>query len=166
MELDSADRQILALLQQDARLPFTEIGRRVHLTSPAVAERVRRLEEAGVILGYTPRLNLRALGYSFEAFVQVVVQSDAALLAWAAAHPEVLAVHATTGEHCALLRLALTSPEHLQSLLGSLGGIGKTHTSVVLSSSFEDRARLPGDEVLRTTAQEEVPARKRRRTRA
>ena len=165
MELDSADRQILALLQQDARLPFTEIGRRVHLTSPAVAERVRRLEETGVIQGYTPRLNLRALGYSFEAFVQVVVQSDAALLAWAAAHPEVLAVHATTGEHCALLRLALTSPEHLQSLLGSLGGIGKTHTAVVLSSSFEDRARLAGDEVLRTTTEPSVPARKRRRTR-
>jgi Lrp/AsnC family leucine-responsive transcriptional regulator len=164
MELDSADRQILALMQQDARLPFTEIGRRVHLTSPAVAERAQAgggRRDPGLHAASEPARP----GYSFEAFVQVVVQSDPALLAWAAAHPEVLAVHATTGEHCALLRLALTSPEHLQSLLGSLASIGKTHTSVVLSSSFEDRARLPGDEVLSTTTESTVPARKRRRTR-
>lgn len=141
-ELDAYDRKILALLQDDARLGYSEIGRRIHLTAPAVTERVRRLQEAGVIEGFSTRLNLRALGYSFEAFINITVDSHDALDAWAAAHPEVLALHATTGSHCALIRLAVTAPEHLQALIKSLGEIGKTTTSIVLSSQFEDRPRL------------------------
>lgn len=144
-ELDRHDRKILALLQEDARLGFSEIGRRIHLTSPAVAERVRRLEQAGVIEGFSARVNLRALGYSFEAFINITVDSHDALDAWAASHTEVLALHATTGSHCALLRLAVSAPEHLQALLTSLARIGKTTTSMVLSSQFEQRARIPAD---------------------
>lgn len=143
-ELDAHDQKILALLQDNARLTFTEIGRRVHLTSPAVTERVKRLEEAGVITGYSAKLNLRKMGYSFEAFIQITVESHAALDSWAETHDEVLALHATTGSHCAIMRLGLTSPEHLQSLLGSLGEIGRTTTQMVLSSAFEDRKRQPG----------------------
>jgi Lrp/AsnC family leucine-responsive transcriptional regulator len=146
-ELDAYDRKILALLQQDGRLSYSEIGRRVHLTSPAIAERIRRLEEANIIQGFSARLNLRAIGYSFETFVSIVVDSHEALDAWAAAHPEVLALHATTGNHCALLRIAVRTPEHLESLLKSLGRIGKTSTSMVLSTQFEDRQRLPADEI-------------------
>jgi len=148
-ELDSYDRKIIALLQENARLSWSEIGRQIHLTSPAVAERVKRLEEAGVIMGFTTRINLRALGYSFEAMIQVTVESHDALDCWAAAHPEVLAVHATTGNHCAILRLAVSAPEHLQSLLKSLGDIGKTSTSVILSSQCEERPRLPADQLPR-----------------
>ena len=146
-ELDAYDRKILALLQENARLGFSEIGRRIHLTSPAVAERVRRLEEAGVIECFTAKLNLRKLGYSFEAYINITVDSHAALDAWAAAHPEVLELHATTGSHCALMRVALTAPEHLQACLTSLARIGKTTTSVVLTSQLESRARLPGDQL-------------------
>ncbi|MFZ6864418.1 Lrp/AsnC family transcriptional regulator [Undibacterium sp. Ji67W] len=146
-ELDSYDRKIIALLQENARLSWSEIGRQIHLTSPAVAERVKRLEEAGVIMGFTTRINLRALGYSFEAMIQITVESHDALDRWAAAHPEVLAVHATTGNHCAILRLAVSAPEHLQSLLKSLGEIGKTSTSVILSSQCEERPRLPADQL-------------------
>lgn len=141
-ELDAHDRKILALLQENARITLSEIGRRIHLTSPAVGERVKRLEEAGVIEGYGARVNLRALGYSFEAFINVTVESHAALDAWASARPEVLALHATTGSHCALLRIAATAPEHLQELLASLGAIAKTTTSVVLSTQFEHRPRV------------------------
>jgi Lrp/AsnC family leucine-responsive transcriptional regulator len=143
-ELDAHDQKILALLQENARLSFTEIGRRVHLTAPAVTERVKRLEEAGIVTGYGARINLRKLGYSFEAFVQVTVESHAALDAWAESHAELLSLHATTGSHCAIMRLGLTSPEHLQALLESLGEIGRTTTSMVLSSTFEDRKRIPG----------------------
>ncbi|MBI3283557.1 MAG: Lrp/AsnC family transcriptional regulator [Burkholderiales bacterium] len=146
-ELDGYDRKILALLQENARLNFSEIGRRIHLSSPAVAERVRRLEEAGVIAGYGARVNLRALGYSFEAFINITVESHDALDAWAAAHPEVLALHATTGSHCAIMRIAVTAPEHLQALLKSLGQLGKTTTSIVLSSDFEARPRLPAAQI-------------------
>ena len=142
-ELDAYDRKILALLQENARMSLSEIGRRIHLTSPAVGERVRRLEEAGVIEGYAARVNLRALGYSFEAFINVIVDSHEALDAWAQQRPEVLAVHATTGNHCALLRVAARAPEHLQEVIASLGKIGKTTTSIVLSTQLEDRARVP-----------------------
>lgn len=145
LELDAHDRKILALLQENARYSYSEIGRRIHLTSPAVAERIKRLEESGIIQGYAVRLNLRALGYSFEALVQITVESHDALDAWAAARPEVLALHATTGNHCALLRLALSSPEHLQACLNSLGKIGKTSTAMVLSTQWEQRSRLPAD---------------------
>lgn len=148
-ELDAYDRKILALLQENARLGFSEIGRRIHLTSPAVAERVRRLEEAGVIQAFGAKLNLRKIGYSFEAFINITVDSPEKLDAWAAAHPEVLELHDTTGTHCALIRLALTSPEHLQTCLKSLALIGRTSTSMVLSSKHERRARLPGDQLPR-----------------
>lgn len=146
-ELDAYDRKILALLQDNARLSFSELGRRIHLTSPAVAERVRRLEQAGVIDGYGARINLRALGYSFEALINITVQSHDALDAWAAVHPEVLALHATTGSHCAVLRIAVAAPEHLQALIKSLGQIGTTSTAIVLSSQFEARARVPAEQL-------------------
>jgi Lrp/AsnC family leucine-responsive transcriptional regulator len=138
-ELDAYDRKILALLQADARLGFSEIDRRIHLTSPPVADGVRRLQEAGVIEGFTARLNLRKLGYSFEAFINITVDSHTVLEGWANSHPEVLALHATTGN--------LKAPEHVQGCLESLAQIGKTTTSVVLLSQLETRPRLPGDQV-------------------
>ena len=84
-EFDAYDHKIIALLQENARLSYTEIGRKIHLTSPAVTERVKRLEEAGVIEGYCAKINTRKIGYSFEAFVHVTVDSHAALDSWAAA---------------------------------------------------------------------------------
>lgn len=147
-ELDNYDRKILALLQEDARLSFSEIGRRIHLTSPAVAERVRRLEEAQVIDGFAASLNLRALGYSFEALINITLDSHDDLDRWAKQHLEVLAVYATTGEQCALIRVAVVAPEHLQSIIQSLGKIGKTQTAIVLSTQFEGRGYLPADQIV------------------
>lgn len=146
-ELDAYDRKIVALLQQDGRMPYAEIGRQVHLSSPAIAERIRRLEEEGVLQGFSARVNLRALGYGFETFINITVDSHDALDRWAEAHPEVLELHATTGNHCALLRIALRDPAHLEGLLKSLGAIGKTATSMILSSQFEARPRLPADQI-------------------
>ena len=108
---------------------------------------MRQLEEARIIEGFSARINLRALGYSFEALVSITVDSHDALDNWAATHQEVLALHATTGNYCALLRLAIRTPERLQSLLKSLSSIGKTSTSMVLSSQFEDRQRVPADQI-------------------
>ncbi len=146
-QLDAYDHAILALLQVNGRMTMTELSRQVHLTSPAVSERVKKLEDAGVIVGYGARINLRKYGYSFEVFVQITVESHTQLDAWADARPEVLEIHATTGNHCALLRLALTSPEHLQRLLTELGKLGNTSTAMVLSSRHEFRPRLDGDKV-------------------
>jgi Lrp/AsnC family leucine-responsive transcriptional regulator len=151
-DLDGYDRKILALLQEDARLSYSEIGRRIHLTPPAVTERIRRLEEANVIQGYCARVNLRELGYSFETFVRITVDSHELLDAWALAHPEVLALHSTTGSDCALLRIAVGAPEHLEALLMSLSKIGKTATSIVLSTKLETRPRVPADQIISTDA--------------
>jgi Lrp/AsnC family transcriptional regulator, leucine-responsive regulatory protein len=145
--LDTYDHAILALLQSNGRITMTELSKRVHLTSPAVTERVKKLEEAGVIVGYGTHINLRKYGYSFEAFVQITVESHAQLDAWSDTHPEVLEIHATTGNHCALLRIALTSPEHLQKLLTELGTLGATSTAMVLSSRHQRRMRLHGGRV-------------------
>ena len=146
-ECDNYDHKILALLQQNARLSFTELGRRVHLTSPAVAERVKRLEEAGIIQGYGLRLNLQAYGYSFEAMVQVKVERHDALDAWVFRHPEVLASHATTGEYCAILHIALTSPQHLHQLLSELAELGQTSTAMILQSLAHERQRIAGSQL-------------------
>jgi Lrp/AsnC family leucine-responsive transcriptional regulator len=148
-ELDSQNRKIIALLQENARLPFTEIGRRVHLTSPAVADRVRRLEESGVIQGYGARIDLRQVGYGFEVFINVTTASLAQLEAWAATHDEVLALHMVTGQCSALLRLGLTSPEHLESLICDLTQIGSTATTLVLKSQFEHRPRKVAEQLNR-----------------
>lgn len=100
-----------------------------------------------MIEAFTAKLNLRKIGYSFEAFINITVDSHDKLDAWAAAHPEVLELHDTTGTHCALIRVALTAPEHLQACLKSLSLIGKTSSAMVLSSKHERRARLPEDQL-------------------
>lgn len=147
-ECDHYDHKILALLQDNARISFSELGRQVHLTSPAVAERVKRLEEAGIIQGYGLKLNLQAWGYSFEAMVQVKVERHEALDAWVERHPEVLASHATTGEYCAILHIALCSPQHLHQLLSELGQLGQTSTAMILQSQAQHRARLSAQQLL------------------
>lgn len=144
-DFDPYDLRILALLQENARMPFTEIGRKVHLTSPAVAERVRRMEEAGVITGYRAQVDLAKLGYGLQSFIRMSVRSDEALEAWVAEHPEVLALHAVTGDDCAVLRVAISTPEHLQTLLKSLAQIGRTSTAIVLSTKFDDRVLRPAE---------------------
>ena len=92
-------------------------------------------------------MNLRALGYSFEALIHITVDSHAALEQWAQQHPEVLGLYATTGEHCAMMRVAVVTPEHLQSLILSLGTIGKTQTSIVLSTQYADREVMPAAQI-------------------
>jgi Lrp/AsnC family leucine-responsive transcriptional regulator len=97
--------------------------------------------------GFTTRLGLRALGYSFEALIHITVDSHAALDLWAQQYPEVLGLYATTGEQCAMMRLAVVAPEHLQSLILSLGKIGKTQISIVLSTQCDNRELMPADQI-------------------
>lgn len=129
-------------------MSVAEISRQIHLTSPAVTDRIRKLEEIGVITGYSVQLNLRKWGYSFEVLIQITVESNSALENWASAHHEVLELNITTGTQCAMMRVALTSPEHLQRLLISLDVVGKTTTYMVLATSFDERARIHGAKLL------------------
>ena len=143
-QLDPISWKILAELQQDARLSYAEIGRRVGLSTPAAAERVRRLESSGVIEGYEARIDPTLLGLAVAAFVRVRVSGSESLAKrlTALAHqmPEVLECHRCTGDESFILKVRVESVEHLEKLIDRLTPFGMTSTSLILSSPVE-RAR-------------------------
>jgi len=134
-ELDAVDRAILAALEADARLSFAALARRVGLSPPSVAERVRRLEAAGVIRGYGARVDLEALGYPVTALVQVAVPPSryAKVWAFAEATPEVRECYFVTGEASFVVRVVARSIDHLRELIEALGAFGSTRTAVALA---------------------------------
>jgi len=148
--LDSTDLAILRELQQNARITTAELGRRVALSAPAAAERVRRLEESGVIEGYSARVNVRRLGYGMQAIVTLTLHDTIATdvgraHAFLAGMPEVIAAFWVTGPDCVVLRVAVRDVEHLQEIINALNTYGRTATSVVLSTVVHDRPVLPPD---------------------
>jgi len=131
------DARILAVLQEDARLSMRELGRRVGLSAPAVTERVRRLEEAKVLLGYHALVSPAALGRSIQAFigVQESGQRDPQLVQWARGQEGVLEVHSVTGENSCMIKVALRDMSELRGVLGELIEMGFTcSTSMVLET--------------------------------
>ena len=147
--LDAIDWRILDELQEDARLSHAELARRVHLSPPAVAARIRRLEDAGVVRGYRVELGLPALGVDVLAFVQVRSQ-PAGRRAFAdvvEAMREVLKCHHVTGQDCYVVKVAAGSMRHLEEIVTELGRHGATTTSIVFSSVVGRRTlRRPDDE--------------------
>ncbi|HEV2782557.1 MAG TPA: Lrp/AsnC family transcriptional regulator [Actinophytocola sp.] len=144
-QLDDLDWRILEELQADGRLSFKELGRRVNLSSPAVGERVRRLEESGVITGYAARVDPGRAGYPVAAFVQMRCRLDKCLLKTSRAedYPEVVEIHKLSGDHCTMLKIRATSLEHFEGLLERLGKHGEMRTSVVLSTQYDGRPVEP-----------------------
>ncbi|MDO8771416.1 MAG: Lrp/AsnC family transcriptional regulator [Burkholderiaceae bacterium] len=144
LELDLMDAKILDILQADARVTMAEIGRRIHLSQPAVTERVRRMEAAGVITGYHAHVNPEALGYGITAFVRVASRSsDIPVVKIAEQVPEVIECHAITGEDCVVVKVVASSVKELERVISSLARCGVTSTSLILSSSIERRAIKP-----------------------
>ncbi|GAA1962522.1 Lrp/AsnC family transcriptional regulator [Amycolatopsis minnesotensis] len=155
--LDDTDWRILAELQNDGRLSYSELGRRISLSSPSVAERVRRLEEAGVISAYRAEVDARRAGYPFVAFVQLQCAPNRCLLKTSASgdYPEVVEVHKLSGDHCTMLRVRAASLDHLEGIFERIGKHGEIRTSMVLSTQYEDRPVEPvADEYLRATPSE------------
>ncbi len=143
IELDQMDGKILEILQEDARVTLAEIGRRIHLSQPAVAERVRRMEAANVITGYHARVNPAALGYGMTVFVRVAPHSDyRAVAAVAEQLPEVVECHSLTGDDF-IVKAIVPSVQELERVLEALTRHGATSTSVVLTSPVERRALKP-----------------------
>jgi Lrp/AsnC family transcriptional regulator, leucine-responsive regulatory protein len=134
--LDETGWDILSELQKDARLSFPELGRRVGLSSPAVAERVRKFEEAGVITGYGARINPALVGLPILAFSRVTTppMTEAAMSSLIAGVPELLECHKVTGSESFLFKLAVTSISHLEQVLNQLMKYGPVTTSIVLST--------------------------------
>ncbi|MGI8667453.1 MAG: Lrp/AsnC family transcriptional regulator [Jatrophihabitans sp.] len=134
--MDNVDWRILAELQADARLSQNEISRRVNLSAPAVAERVRRLSDAGVLRGYAARVDPGSLGRPVQAFVQLDCYGPTCILKDLSVHdwPEVLEVHRVTGDACTVLRIAVADMAGFQEVIDRLARYGKPTSSLVLSS--------------------------------
>jgi Lrp/AsnC family transcriptional regulator, leucine-responsive regulatory protein len=143
MELDAIAWKILESLQLNARISFAELGRKVGLSTPAVAERVHRLEEAGVVTGYHASLNLARIGLAIRVLVRLTipggdVQMTRALAAMKAL-PEISRCHRITGAESFVIEADVVSIRHLEALIDRLTALGATSTSTVLSSPVERR---------------------------
>ena len=141
--LDSYDTRILAELQADARLTMAELGRRVHLSQPAVTERVRKLESAGVITGYQARVDPAALGYGIRALVRVGRCDYAAMQRLIEATPEIVDAWNITGEDSWLCQIAVVDVAHLDRVVNALWTLAATSTSIILRAPCEQRVLLP-----------------------
>lgn len=139
--LDDTDWRLLQELQDDGRISFAELGRRVSLSPPSVAERVRRLEEAGVITGYRAQVDLDRLGLPIVAFIRLKYPtSDYRPLHKALAERrEVLECHHVTGDDCFVFKVAAQSMRHLEEVGGDLAKLGSTTTSIVFSTPLATR---------------------------
>ncbi|MGL4575809.1 MAG: Lrp/AsnC family transcriptional regulator [Burkholderiaceae bacterium] len=144
MELDQKDRLILTELQRDARQSLAALGKRIGLSQPAMSERVRKLEDAGVIEGYTARVNLRAIGLGLQAVVRVRTTHEhiARYVTLFSAMPEVLDAVRVTGEDCFVLRCAFSLPEDLERVVDKLATHGSVTTSMVLSQPVKKSLRF------------------------
>ncbi|MNJ08166.1 HTH-type transcriptional regulator LrpC [compost metagenome] len=134
--LDRMDKRLLAELQVDARMSFAELGRRVGLSTPATAERVRKLEERGVLRGYRAEIDSHAIGYPVTAFIRLYVpaQSYAKVLSVLEEMPEVREAHHVTGDASFVLKVVAQSLIALETMIASFDAFGRTETSVVLST--------------------------------
>ena len=142
-QLDAYDVRILAELQAEARMTLAELGRRVHLSQPAVAERVRKLEAAGVITGYRASVNLAALGYGIRAMVRVGRSDYAAVVQLIGKLPEVVNAWNITGDDSWTLDIAAADVAHLGAVVSQLCLLGETSTSIILKTLREHQAMLP-----------------------
>jgi Lrp/AsnC family leucine-responsive transcriptional regulator len=144
-EADAVDRALLAELQRDGRQSVAELARTVHMSNSAVAERIRRLEEAGVISGYRAVVDPERLGYGILAFLRLRYPSSqyTPLHELLAVTPEVVEAHHVTGDDCFILKVVATSMRHLEQVSGTIGTLGSVTTSIAYSSTVPTRPIAP-----------------------
>lgn len=139
--IDDIDRKILKELQHDARISYAELGRRVGLTTPAVIERVRKLEDAKIITGYRVEIDTAKIGLPITAFVRMSITGVdySHIIEVAEQSNEVLECHRGTGGDSFIIKVAAASVEHLQQIIDRLTPYGITTTAIVLSSPVKRR---------------------------
>ena len=132
---------LLRELQEDARLSLAELGRRVGLSSPAVADRLERLEETGVITGYRAEIDPRALGYELAVVLRIrpAPRELPKVADLARTTPEVVECHRITGEDCFFMKLHVRDVEHLEEVIDRFAVYGQTTTSIMQSSPVPAR---------------------------
>ena len=135
--MDATDKQILALLERNARMSVKEIAASISLTPPAVSQRIRRLEQEGIIEGYTTVINLAGIGRSIRALISLSVPpaSREEFLQLVQQQKAVLQCHHVTGEYSYILSVATHDMESLERLINRFQKIGQTSTQIILSST-------------------------------
>ena len=139
--VDAINRRLLAELQTDARLSLAELGRRVGLSSPAVAERLQRLEEAGVVRGYRADVDPRALGLALTVVIRIrpAPREIVKVADLARRTPEVVECNRITGDDCYIMRAHVRDVEDLEEVIDQFVAYGQTTTSIVQSSPVPRR---------------------------
>jgi Lrp/AsnC family leucine-responsive transcriptional regulator len=138
---DATNLRLLAELQDDARLSLAELGRRDGLAAPAVADRLRRLEDEGVITGYRAEVNPSALGYALGVIIRIrpAPRQIAAVAQLARDTPEVLECHRVTGDDCYVMTAYVRDVTHLEQLIDEFVRYGQTTSSIMQSSPVPRR---------------------------
>jgi Lrp/AsnC family leucine-responsive transcriptional regulator len=143
VELDAIAWKILESLQRNARMTFAELGRKVGLSTPAVAERVHRLEESGVITGYHAQVNVAKLGVPIRILMRLTIPGgDLQISRTVSAIKELYEIsrcHRITGHESFVIEADVVSIRHMEALIDRLSAMGATSTSTVLSSPVERR---------------------------
>jgi Lrp/AsnC family leucine-responsive transcriptional regulator len=139
--IDDIDQKLLTELQADARTSYAELGRRVGLTTPAVIERVHKLEDAQIIAGYRAEIDPAKVGLPITAFVRMSITGVdySHIIEVAQESHEVLECHRGTGGDSFIMKIAVASVEHLQEVIDRLTPYGITTTTIVLSSPVKRR---------------------------
>ncbi|MDD3278384.1 MAG: Lrp/AsnC family transcriptional regulator [Lachnospiraceae bacterium] len=140
-ELDDIDRQIVTILQQDARLPLKAIADRVSLSSPTVSARIERLQKEHVITGYLALLDPEAFDYRIKAFINLEVepQRKQEFYPYIAGVPNVVECNCVTGDYSMLMKVFFKTTKDLDRFIGRLQKFGRTKTQIVFSTSVEYR---------------------------
>ena len=143
--MDAINNKILTILQQNGRISFAELGKEVHLSAPAVAERVKKLEEAGIITGFKATVNLERMGYPISVMIQVKVfiGKEAEFMRFAKSRSSVLECYNVTGDKAFILKVAVPAMSHLDTLLEEFSLLSETNTMVILSSILENKVITP-----------------------
>ena len=157
--LDETGWRLLQELQQNARLSYSELGQRVGLSSPAVADRVRRMEETGLITGYHAEVNLTKLGLPIMAIIRLgsfVGQSCNRVASQVSEIPEVLECYKVTGTDCIVVKVVAASIDHLEQVIEQLSLHGPAATSLVFSKPMK-RHTITRELLERGEGEENIP---------
>ncbi|MDQ1597146.1 MAG: Lrp/AsnC family transcriptional regulator, leucine-responsive regulatory protein [Microbacteriaceae bacterium] len=145
---DKVDTSILKALQANGRQSIADLARSINMSHSAAAERVRRLEESGVISGYGALVDPERLGFSIMAYLRLRYPSSVyePLHKLLRDTPEVIEAHHVTGDDCFIMKVVATSMGHLEQVSGRIGTLGSVTTSVVYSSPLPPRPLLPPED--------------------
>lgn len=139
--MDHIDKQILMMLQENARTPLKAMAEKVYLSSPAVAARIDRMEKEGIIKGYHAEINWQQLGYHITAFINLEVEpvQKSEFYPFIKSVPNVIECDCVTGHYAMLLKVSFPSTQELDAFIGQIQRFGRTSTQIVFSTAVEHR---------------------------